>query len=100
MKIITAIVRTTSVDNIVKSVEDIGIREMTVSEIKGIGEETLLFKPFTIQSKIDIIAPDEKVDKITDVILQRAHTGLAGDGLIAVHPVDYIIKIRTMEKLV
>jgi len=32
------------------------------------------------------------------VILQHAHTGLEGDGLIAVHPVDYVIKIRTKEK--
>jgi nitrogen regulatory protein PII len=98
MKMITAIVRTTSLDNMVKSLEDTGIREMTISEIKGIGEETPLFKPYTMHSRIDIIVPDEKADKIADVILRHAHAGLPGDGLIAVHPVDYMIKIRTKEK--
>jgi len=98
MKMITAVVRTTSLDNIVRCIEDVCIREMTISEIKGIGEETPLLKPYTIHNRIDIIVPDEKVDKIADVILQHAHTGLAGDGLIVVHPVDYMIKIRTKEK--
>jgi nitrogen regulatory protein PII len=33
------------------------------------------------------------------VILDHAHTGIAGDGLIAVYPLDYMIKVRTKEKL-
>ena len=99
MKMITAVVRTTSLDNIVKCLEDIGIREMTIFEIKEVGDETPLSQHYTVHSRIDIIVPDEKVVKITDVILQHTHTGLAGDGLIAVLPVDYMIKIRTKEKL-
>ena len=99
MKMITAIVRTTALDNMVKSLEDMRIGEMTISEIKGIGEETPLFGPYTIHSKIDLIVPDDNVDQIAEVILQHAHTGLAGDGFIAVHPVDYMIKIRSKEKV-
>jgi len=99
MKMITAIVRTTSLDNIVKSLEDIGVKEITISEIKEIGDETPLSHHYTVHSRIDFIIPDEKVVKITDVILEHTHTGLEGDGLIAVLPVDYMIKIRTKEKL-
>jgi len=99
MKMITAIVRTTSLGNIEKSLENIGVRGMTFSEIKGTGEQVQLFKPYAIHSRLEIITMDEKADEIVDVILQLTHTGLAGDGLIAVHPVDYMMKIRTKEKL-
>jgi len=100
MKMITAIVRTTSLDTIVNCLEDIGVKEITISEIKEISDETPLSHHYTVHSRIDLIIPDEKVLKITDVILQHTHTGLAGDGFIAVLPVDYMIKIRTKQKLI
>lgn len=99
MKMITAIVRTTSLEHIVKSLEGIGVKGMTISEIKGIGEQVQPFRPYTIHSRIEIIVPDEKAERVTGVILEDAHTGLAGDGLIAVYPIDYMIKIRTKEKV-
>ena len=99
MKMITAVVRTTCVENITKSLEDIGITELTFYEIKGIGEQAGIFKPYTIHYKIEIIIPDEKVDGVTELILKHAHSGQPGDGVIAVSPVDHMIKIRTKEKM-
>lgn len=99
MKIVTAIVRTTALEGIVKSLEDAGIKGMTISEIKGVGEQVQLFRPYTIHNRLEVIVPDEKVDGVVTIILEHGHTGLAGDGLIAVHPVDYMIKIRTKEKI-
>jgi nitrogen regulatory protein P-II 1 len=98
VKTIVAVVRTDSLENIVKSLEDGGIRGMTITEIKGIGEEVRLYKPYTIHNRIEIIVPDEKVDEVTGVIVRHAKTGFPGDGLIAVYPMDYTIKIRTGEK--
>ncbi len=98
MKIVTAIVRTTCLEGIVKSLEDAGIKSMTISQIKGVGEQVQLFKPYTIHSRIEIIVPDEKAEEVTNVIMENAHTGLAGDGIIAVYPIDHMIKIRTKEK--
>lgn len=98
MKTVTAIVRTDSLEDIVKSLEEKGIRGMTISEIKGIGREVRLYKPYTIHDKIEIIVPDERVEEVTDIILRHGKTGFAGDGLIGVYPMDYMIKIRTGEK--
>jgi nitrogen regulatory protein P-II 1 len=98
MKTITAVVRTDSLEEIVKSLEDKGIRGMTITEIKGVGEEVRLYKPYTIHNRIEIIVPDEKVDEVTGVIVQHGKTGFAGDGLIGVYPMDYVIRIRTGEK--
>lgn len=98
MKIVTAVVRTTSLERIVKSLENTGLKGMTISEVKGIGEQVEAFRPYAIHKKIEMIVPDEKVEDVTNIILEYAHTGLAGDGLISVCPADYMIKIRTKEK--
>lgn len=99
MKMVTAFIRTTSLERIVKSLEDIGIKGMTISEIKGIGQQLRLNNPYTLHDRIDVIVPDEKADDVANVILEHARTGLAGDGLIAIHPVNCVIKIRTGEKI-
>lgn len=99
MKIVTAFIRTTSLENIVKSLEGIGVKGMTISEIKGIGQEVSLNKPYTIHDRIDVIVLDEKADEVVNIILEHGRSGLAGDGMVFVHPADYAIKIRTKEKL-
>jgi nitrogen regulatory protein P-II 1 len=98
VKTIVAIVRTDTLGDIVKALEDRGIRGMTISEIKGIGEEVRLYKPYTIHNRMEIIVPDEKVGEVTGVIVRHARTGFAGDGIIWVYPMEYMIKIRTGEK--
>lgn len=95
MKLITAIVRTTSIEAITKSLETAGIRGMTIMEIKGIGEQVTLFRPYSIHNRIDVYIPDEKADAVTKIILDHASTGMAGDGFLAVHPVNCVVKLRT-----
>ena len=99
MKMLTAIVRTTSLERVVKSLGNIGIKGMTITEVKGIGDQVQLFKPYTIHNRLDIIVPDDRIEEVSGIIREHAHTGLAGDGLIAVSPIDWMIKIRTMERL-
>jgi nitrogen regulatory protein P-II 1 len=48
--------------------------------------------------KIEIVAPDEKVQAIIDTIVDKARTGRIGDGKIFVYPVAEVIRIRTGEK--
>lgn len=98
MKKVEAIVRTVALGGIMKSLEGRGIKGMTIYEVKGIGEQVQLYYSYTIHNRIEIIVPDDKVDEVVKVILDQAHTGLAGDGLIAVYPLDYMIKIRTKER--
>jgi nitrogen regulatory protein P-II 1 len=100
MKMITAIVRTTSLQHVVQQLEKIGIRGLTISEIKGIGEEVRLNNPYSIHDKIEIIVPDEKIDEVVQLIFDEVGTGLVGDGLVAVSPTDYAVRIRTRERMV
>lgn len=99
MKIVTAIVRTTAIDGIIKALEDAGIKGMTFYEVQGSGEQLEAFKPYVVRKKIDLIVPDDRVDEVSALIHRHAHTGLAGDGLIAVLPVECVAKIRNREKV-
>ncbi len=99
MKLVKAIVRTTTLERIVKSLQDIGIRHLTMFEVKGLGEQVQSFNPYTIHKMIEVIIPDERVDEVTAAMIESAHAGISGDGLIAVLPVDFMIKIQTREKV-
>ena len=100
MKLVTAIVRTVGIDHVVKSLEEAGFKGITISEIKGVGEEVCMNKPYTIHDKIEIILPDEEAETAVNIILQNSRSGLAGDGIISVSALDYAVKIRTKEQLV
>ena len=48
--------------------------------------------------KLEIVVPDELVEKVTEVIARHAHTGNPGDGKIFIHTVDDVVRIRTGER--
>jgi nitrogen regulatory protein P-II 1 len=99
MKLIAATVRTTSLERVVQSLEHMGIKSMSISEIKGLGEEVRLNNPYSIHDKIELIVSDAQADAVIGAILENGRTGLAGDGIISVAPLDYAVKIRTKERL-
>jgi nitrogen regulatory protein P-II 1 len=99
VKLIAAMVRTTSLDRVVQSLEQIGIKSLSILEIKGLGEEVRLNNPYSIHDRIELIVSDNQVDAVVKAILENVRTGLAGDGIISVAPVDFAIKIRTKERL-
>lgn len=99
MKMITAIVRTTSLERIVRSLESADVKGMTISEVKGIGDQVRISGPYEVHNRIEIIVPDDKADAVSTLIMELAHTGLAGDGLISVCPLDYVVAIRTRDKI-
>ncbi len=96
---ITAFVRTTSLEHIVNSLQETGITGMSVSEVRGLGDQVGLFTPYAIHNMINVIVPDENVGTVTDIIVRHAHTGLPGDGLVAVSPLDKVIEIRTKKEM-
>jgi nitrogen regulatory protein P-II 1 len=98
MKMVTAIVRTSCLEKVLAALRGVGIRGLTIFEVKGVGHGVHMYTPYEVHSRIEIIIPDEEVERVTSAIVENAHTGFPGDGMIAVAPVDYVVKIRTKEK--
>lgn len=106
MKQLTAIIQPFRLDEVRDALYDIGIKGMTISEVKGFGRQkghTELYRgaeytiDFLPKIQIDIVLADEDVDPAIDAICAVAKSGKIGDGKIFVKPVDRIIRIRTGE---
>jgi nitrogen regulatory protein P-II 1 len=107
MKKIEAIIRPAKVGDVYAALGNAGCPGLTVSEAEGQGtqkgvEQEFRGKkyrtPLMTKAKIEIIANDEDVDRLVDVICEAALTGKAGDGKILVSPVEDVIRIRTKER--
>ncbi|HEY3293065.1 MAG TPA: P-II family nitrogen regulator [Candidatus Nanopelagicaceae bacterium] len=107
MKLITAIIKPAKVDDIKAALQAAGVQGMTVSETKGFGRQkghTEIYRgaEYTVdlipKVRIEILAEDDEVERIVDVILVNANTGSIGDGKVWVMPVDSVVRVRTGER--
>ena len=107
MKLITAIVKPFTLDDVKTSLEEAGVLGMTVSEIQGYGRQkghTEVYRgaeysvDFVPKVRIEIVVDDSIVDKVVDSIVQTARTGKIGDGKVWVSPVETIVRVRTGER--
>ena len=109
MKKIDAIIRNTRFYSVKESLDEIGVKGMTVYEIKGVGsqkgESSVGGRPGSLKNtelipktKIEIVCDDSDVEKIIETIVSNAHTGSIGDGKIFVSTIDDVIRIRTSQK--
>jgi len=106
MKKIEAIIRPYRVDEVKEELLEIGIRGMTVTEVRGFGRQrghTELYRgreyqiDFVPKVKIEIILEADLVDQAIEAIIKAAKTDQVGDGKIFVYPVEDAIRIRTSE---
>ncbi|KAA3639325.1 MAG: P-II family nitrogen regulator [Proteobacteria bacterium] len=106
MKMITAIIKPFKLDDVRDALEDVGIRGITVTEVKGFGRQkghTELYRgaeyviDFLPKLKIEIAAPTDQVESIVDTLLQTAGNNKVGDGKIFIHDLEQVIRIRTGE---
>lgn len=107
MKKIEAVIRPEKVADVRKALTAVGYPGMMISPIEGHGTtkgkeqqwrgETLKVDFFP-KVKLEIVAKDTDVDKITEAIINNATTGEIGDGKIFIYPIVDAIRIRTREK--
>ena len=101
------IIRPFKLEEVKEALSNVGVRGMTVSEVRGFGRSrghTELYRgseytiEFVPKLKIEIVVAEENVDKVVEAVQQAASTGKIGDGKIFIIPIDETIRIRTGEK--
>jgi nitrogen regulatory protein P-II 1 len=106
MKMIQAIIKPERFEFVKKALEDKGFVGMTISEVKGRGEQkgiTLEYRGGKMvvdvlpKIKLEIVVRDKDVDELIATITGAAKTGKIGDGKIFILPVEKSIRIRTGE---
>lgn len=106
MKKLEAIIKPFKLDEVKEALIEIGVKGMTVSEVKGYGRQkgqSELYRgreyhiDFLPKVKIEVVVSDDKVDETVRRILMVAKTGQIGDGKLFITDVEDAIRIRTEE---
>ena len=107
MKKLECIIRPFKLEEVIEALTNVGIRGMTVSEVRGFGRSrghTELYRgseytiEFVPKLKLEIVVAEEDLDQALEAVQQSASTGKIGDGKIFVLPIDETVRIRTGEK--
>ena len=106
MRIVTAIIKPFKLDEVRQALSDLGIRGITVTEVKGFGRQkghTELYRgaeyvvDFLPKVKVEAAVEASQVELVIEAIENAARTGKIGDGKIFVTPVEQVVRIRTGE---
>ena len=106
MKMITAIIKPFKLDDVREAVAEIGLRGITVTEVKGFGRQrghTELYRgaeyvvDFLPKAKIELAVADDFAEQVVETITAVARTGKIGDVKIFVTRLDQAVRIRTGE---
>lgn len=107
MKLITAIIKPFTLDDVKTAIEELGVLGMTVSEVQGYGRQkghTEVYRgaeyavDFVPKLKIEVVVDDPMAERLVDAIVKSARTGKIGDGKVWVSPVDTVVRVRTGER--
>jgi nitrogen regulatory protein P-II 1 len=107
MKKIEAIIKPFKIDDVKEGLSAIGIKGLTVSEVKGFGRQRghkEIYRgaeyqvDFAPKIKIEVVMEDSLVPEAVRVIREKALTGQIGDGKIFIIPIEEAIRIRTGER--
>lgn len=107
LKKIEAIIKPFKLDEVKGALNELGIKGMTITEVKGFGRQkghTEVYRgaeyviDFLPKVKIEIVVDQDLAGKVIEAIQKSAKTGKIGDGKIFVFPVDEVIRIRTGEQ--
>ncbi len=107
MRKIEAIIKPFKLDDVKDALNEIGIKGMTITEVKGYGRQkghTEIYRgaeyvvDFIPKIKLEVVVPADIADQVVEKIREAANTGKIGDGKIFVMPIERIVRVRTGEE--
>ena len=106
MKKVEAIIRPQKLDEVKDALAAIGVSGMTITEVRGFGNQKGFVDHFRVSEvyvnilpkmEIKMVVADDMVNRVVDTILSVARTGEIGDGKVFVSDIGEVYRIRTGE---
>jgi len=101
---VEAIIKPFKLDDVKDRLDEVGVKGMVVTEVRGFGRQmghVELFADASTQFlpkiKIEVVVPDYMVEEVVEAIVEAASSGRVGDGKIFVIDVEDAVRIRTGE---
>ena len=107
MKLVTAVIRPSKVDDVKEALKSSGVLGMTVTEVQGFGRQlghTEIYRgaeykvDLIPKVTVEILADDESAQRIAEAVTAAARTDSVGDGKIWLTEVAGVMRIRTGER--
>ena len=97
---ITAIIRPERLEAVEECLIKLNIPGASVTRVKGFGEYKNFYDPSWLGThvRVEVFISVMQADEVAQAIMAAAHTGIVGDGIIAVLPVESVYHIRTQVK--
>lgn len=98
-KKVTAIVRRERLEAVEEALVRAGAGGLTVTAVKGFGETAnFLRHDWLVEHvRVEVFATEADTSLVAEAIARAAHTSSPGDGLVAILPVDCVVRIRSGE---
>jgi nitrogen regulatory protein P-II 1 len=106
MKKIEAILRHFKLEEVKDALNEIGVKGMTVTEVRGFGRqrghtETYRGAEYSVdfppKVKLEVVVDGSEAQTVINKIMTVARTGQVGDGKIFVSDLSEVVRIRTGE---
>ncbi|MDP2240741.1 MAG: P-II family nitrogen regulator [Burkholderiales bacterium] len=96
-KLIIAIIRVDKLEEVEKKLREIGVERINISKVKGYGDYQDFFaRNWMVEEvRLEVFTRREEAEAISAAIMEAAHTGLPGDGVVAVMPIEKLFLVRT-----
>ncbi len=107
MKLLLCIIPPKKIEQVKKALWEAGVRGVTLSEGSGYGYQKVQVDSvrgtdykvqYQERIRLEIVLPDEDVEKVIELLLENIRTGRIGDGKIFVIPVEEVVRVRTGER--
>lgn len=104
---VEAVIQPSKLDVVKDALIEVGVDGMTIFDVRGHGRqkghsEVYRGREYTVdllpKVKLEMVLPDDMVEKAVQAILSTARTGKIGDGKIFLSKVDEAIRIRNEER--
>ena len=105
---VRAVLRTERLSRVLHALDGAGVPRSTISHVHGTGAGV---DPVDARLSLDeeggsymdkvlvrVLCGAERCDELVGVIADAARTGKRGDGIVSVHPVLEVVKIRTDDR--
>lgn len=99
---VTAIIRHNVLKKVERKLIEMGVHGISVTLVRGFGDYADFFSSdwMVSHARIEIFTTESQADVIAQSIMETAHVGLEGDGIVAVLPVEKLYRIRTRSEAI
>lgn len=94
---ITAIIANLALERVERRLERLGVKGVSITKVKGYGDYKNYYSKdwLTNRTRIEIFTDRDRAEEIATAIMEEAHTGQPGDGIVVILPVESVWHIQT-----